>query len=134
MSLTSDRQTPYRDGVLVPVPVAAGTKIFGGAQVCVNQNGMAVPGATAVNLTYAGCADAMVDNSAGIDGAVTVLVRCKGAFKWVNSLVDPVTQASQFQTVYIVDDQTVAKTNGGNTRSPGGKLLMIDSDGGVWVQ
>ena len=34
---------------------------------------------------------------------------------------------------YIVDDQTVAKTNGTNTRSVAGKIIAVDADG-VWVK
>lgn len=34
---------------------------------------------------------------------------------------------------FIVDDQTVAKTNGTNTRSRAGIVAAVDADG-VWVQ
>lgn len=34
---------------------------------------------------------------------------------------------------YIVDDQTVAKTNGTNTRSVAGKIMDVDAQG-VWVR
>ena len=33
----------------------------------------------------------------------------------------------------MVDDQTVAKTNGGNTRSPAGIIDSVDADG-VWIR
>jgi len=37
------------------------------------------------------------------------------------------------KTCYIVDDETVAKTNGTNTRSAAGTVVGVESDG-VWVQ
>ncbi len=47
-----DRNTPYRDGELNPVPVAAATEIFGGHMVAVNASGYAVPAsATASQIT-----------------------------------------------------------------------------------
>jgi hypothetical protein len=133
MSLTADRNTPLKETECLGVLVAGGVKIFAGALVCANATGFATPGATAATLTYLGRAESYVDNTAGIDGAQEIIVRRKRAFKWINYATDLLTQANIGQTVYIVDDQTVAKTNGGATRSPGGKLLGIDTDG-VWVE
>jgi hypothetical protein len=133
MSLTADRNTPLKDTECLGVLVAGGVKIFAGALVCANATGFATPGATATTLTYLGRAESYVDNTVGIDGAQTLIVRRHRAFKWVNSAADPVSQANLGQIVYIVDDQTVAKTNGANTRSPGGKLVGIDTDG-VWIE
>lgn len=132
-SLTADRNTPLMSTELLPVPVAGGVKIFAGALVCANANGFATPGATATNLTYLGRAESCVDNTAGADGAVTINVRTRKAFKFLNLAADPATQACMGKTVYVVDDQTVAKTNGGNTRSAAGVMVGIDTDGGVWV-
>ena len=42
-------------------------------------------------------------------------------------------QADVGADCYIVDDQTVAKTNGTNTRSVAGKIIAVDADG-VWVK
>jgi hypothetical protein len=133
MPLTADRNTPFKETEMLNVPVAGGVKIFVGAMVCANANGMATPGATATTLTYLGRAESYADNTNGTDGAVNIIVRRRKAFKWVNSAADPITQASMGQVVYIVDDFTVAKTNGTNTRSPGGKLVGIDTDG-VWIE
>jgi hypothetical protein len=74
-----------------------------------------------------------VDNSAGADGAAVVLVRRGKVFKFANAAADPVTQASFGRLAYIVDDQTVAATNGTNTRSAAGIVLGVDADG-VWIQ
>ncbi|MDA8428932.1 MAG: hypothetical protein M0T70_06715 [Geobacteraceae bacterium] len=134
MALTADRNTPNKDGEIIIVPVAANAKIFAGAIVAANATGYATKGATATTLTYLGRADEYVDNTGGADGAKTIQVRRGKAFKWKNSAGDAVTQAELGKTCYIVDDDTVSKSNaGGNTQSAAGKVVGIDSDG-VWVQ
>lgn len=132
MPLTADRNTPYKGKELVVLPVAAGVKIFAGAMVVANATGFAAPGATSATLTYIGRAEERVDNTSGGDGAQNIQVRRGLAFRWKNSAADPVTQAELGKTVYIVDDETVAKTNGGNTRSLAGQVVQLDADG-VWV-
>lgn len=133
MALTADRNTPYKGTGLVSVPVAAGARIFAGALVVANANGYAAPGTTSTTVTYLGRAEQGVDNTSGGNGAVSVNVRRAHAFRWKNSAADAVTQAELGKVVYIVDDETVAKTNGGNTRSAAGKVVEID-DAGVWVE
>ena len=133
MSLSADRNTPYKEPTTIAVPMGANAKIYGGALVVANATGFAVPGATATTLTYLGRADQYADNTGGTDGAQTVLVRREKLFKWVNSGADPIDQSCLGKPCYIVDDQTVAKTNGGNTRSAAGKVMGIDTDG-VWVE
>lgn len=133
MALTADRNTPMKDGELIAVPVAASKKIFAGALVAANATGFATPGATATTLTYLGRADEYVDNSSGADGAKLVMVRRGKAFKFKNSAGDAVTQAELGKTCYIVDDETVSKSNaGGNTQSAAGKVIGVETDG-VWV-
>lgn len=131
MALANDRNTHHRDPDLVVVPMAAATTIYAGALVAANASGNAVPGSTVTTLTYLGRAEEQVVNS-GSAGDKSVTVRRGKAFKWKNSGSDPVTQASQGKTVYIVDDETVAATNGTNTRSAAGVMVGLDSDG-VWV-
>lgn len=131
-ALVADRNTPYKDTDLIAVPVAASAKIYAGALVAANATGYAAPGSTATTLTYLGRADETVDNTAGADAAKTVNVRRGKQFKFANLGADPVTQASLGKVCYIVDDQTVAATNGTNTRSAAGVVMGIDTDG-VWV-
>ena len=131
MSLIADRNTQMQDGELISVPVATGVTIFAGALVAANATGFAVPGAVSTALTYLGRAEEKVVN-AGADGAKSVLVRRGKAFKFKNSGADAVTQAELGQLCFIVDDETVAKTNGNGTRSPAGAVVGIDTDG-VWV-
>lgn len=132
MALANDRNTPFKDGELVAIPAAV-AKIFAGSLVAINAAGYATPGAVATTLRYGGRAEEQVDNTTGAAGDKSVLVRRNKAFKWLNHGADPIVQADLFTTCYIVDDQTVAKTNGVNTRSVAGKVIQIDADG-VWVE
>lgn len=132
-ALTASRTTPHRVVHTRSRPVAAGQKIFAGALVAINATGLAVKGATALNLKGIGIAEAMADNSAGVDSAINVSVR-RGAWAMANSAAgDQLTAADIGATCYIVDDQTVAKTTGGGTRSPAGTVVDVDASG-VWVE
>ena len=133
MPLTQDRMTPVRDGEVMPFAVAAGVEIFLGAQVAVNATGYLVQGSEATTLTYIGRADAHVDNSDGADGDETCLVRRNKAFLFKNDDADPVDQSLVGQPCYILDDETVAGTDGTGTRSESGTVLAVES-AGVWVE
>lgn len=130
-ALVSDRNTPFQDPGVLSVPMAAGAKIFAGAMVVAGATGYAEKGKTGVGLSYLGRAEERKDNTAGAAGAESVVVRRKLAFKWVND--GSITQAHLMKTAYIVDDQTVAATDGAGTRSPAGRIVGIESDG-VWVE
>lgn len=132
MALTRDRNTPTREAEFLELPVAAGAKIFAGALVAISAIGYAVPGSTAVGLKAAGRAEQAVDNTGGADGAVTVRVR-RGTFKFKNAAGDQVGLTHVLGNCYIVDDETVAATDGVGTRSVAGKVIGVDNDG-VWVQ
>lgn len=131
MPLTADRNTQMTDGELISVPMAA-VKVYAGGLVAANATGYATPGAVSTALTYLGRAEETVDNIGLAPGANSVQVRRGKAFKFANSGADAVTQASLGKLCYIVDDLTVALTNGNGTRSPAGIVLGVDSDG-VWV-
>lgn len=132
VALTKDRNTQRRDVVVFADPMAASVKIFAGALVCLNAAGFAVPGSTSTTLKARGVAQEQVDNSTGAAGAQQVNTR-RGCFPFANSAAaDEITRADIGATAYIVDDQTVAKTNGTNTRSAAGVIRDVDS-AGVWV-
>ena len=133
MALNQDRNTPYNDGEILAMPVAAGVKIFSGALVVANASGYVAPGTTATGLTYLGRADQHIDNSAGGDGDKSVLVRRGKAFRFANDSGDQVDQSSLGKVAYIVDDETVAATDGTSTRSPAGTVVGIDA-AGVWIE
>lgn len=131
--LTADRNTPLREGDLFNLPVATNIKIYGGALVMKNAAGFVTKGAVATGQICVGRAEDAVDNTGGADGAKTVTVR-SGVFKWANSAAgDLITSAMVGVDCYIVDDQTVAATNGTSTRSVAGKIVGVEADG-VWVR
>ncbi|MFI8609512.1 hypothetical protein ACIGFL_14500 [Pseudomonas sp. NPDC077649] len=132
-ALTKDRNTARRDGVQFSDPVAAATRIFAGSLVCLNAAGNAVPGSTATTLKARGVAQEQVDNSAGAAGDLRIETR-RGVFPFANSAAaDEITRADIGASAYIVDDQTVAKTDGTSTRSVAGIIRDVD-DAGVWVE
>ena len=132
-ALTADRPTLAQDGVLRTFPVEAAKLVYAGALVMLNGAANAVPGATATGLVALGRAEARAANSLGAAGAITVRVR-RGVFAFVNSTgADAIGNANVGATVYAVDDQTMALTNGTNTRSAVGTVHHVDADG-VWVE
>jgi hypothetical protein len=132
-ALTQDRLTDRRAGdTLFRHPVAAGVKIFAGALVVMNASGFVEPGTTATGKIGLGRAEEAVDNTAGSAGAVLVNYR-RGTFRFANAAGDAVTLASVGTDCFVVDDQTVAATDGGGTRSVAGTVLDVD-DAGVWVR
>lgn len=131
-ALTQDRNTPYREGGRHQDPVAATTKIFAGSLVCLDASGNAVPGSTATTLTARGRAEEQVDNLSGAAGDKTVNTSA-GVFRFANHGADAIDRADIGGTAWIVDDQTVAASNGSSTRSAAGTIDDVDADG-VWVR
>lgn len=98
-----------------------------------NAAGYATKGATATGCFGIGRAEETADNSTGVAGAISATYRT-GIFAFANSGGgDQFAQADIGKLCYIVDDQTVAKTNGTGTRSPAGIVEGIES-GSVWVR
>ncbi len=84
-------------------------------------------------LIVLGCFEEGVSNAGSMAGDVSVLVRRKGAFLWNNSAgTDAVTAARIGSPCYVVDDETVAASDGGHARSPAGIVVAVGHDG-VWV-
>ncbi len=132
VAATMPRTTPLVTTTTVARDVAAATKVLAGTIVCLNAAGLAVPASTALNLIADGRAEETVDNSAGAAGAEKVTVR-KGTFRFASAAnADLIGRTEIGKTVFLVDNQTVAKTDGGGTRSPAGKVHDIDA-AGVWV-
>lgn len=131
---TADRNTPQRSGVDFSFPVAASTKIFAGTIVGFNAGAAnATKGVTSTTFKAVGIAQEQADNSAGAAGDLRIAV-ARGTFKLANSSAgDAITIADYGSDCFVVDDQTVAKTNGTSTRSVAGKVRGVDADG-VWVE
>jgi hypothetical protein len=111
--------------------------IYQGALVCVDtaDDNLGKRGAASTTLIAVGIAQSTVDNTNGGDRGASVEVR-SGAYRFENSAAaDEVTADDHlFKVVYIVDDQTVAATDGTGTRSPAG--IVVGFEGSrpiVWV-
>lgn len=133
VALTSERNTRARIGDLRVEPVAATVKIWNGSLIMRNAAGYLTKGATATGCVGVGRAEKTVDNT-GAAGAASVEYRV-GVFLFANSAAaDLITIADIGRVCFIVDDQTVAKTDGTATRSRAGIVDGIEPTGGVWVR
>lgn len=132
MALVRERDTARRELHVLSMQVAANVRIFKGALV-VFDGGYAAPGRTATGLIAAGRAEQTIDNRGGAAGAERLNAR-RGTFCYPADPSDPVTQASLGRDCFIVDDGTIAATDGGGTRSRAGKVIDIEPDGRVWVE
>ena len=131
-ALTQERNTAKRTGVLLTLGSAAAVVHYAGALAARDVNGNSTPGAVATTLRGVGRVKETVDNSTGVAGDEFVDIE-KGIFRFANSVAaDEITRADIGNDCYIVDDQTVAKTDGSGTRSIAGKIHDVDSVG-VWI-
>jgi hypothetical protein len=127
----ADRNTLKKDGELIAVPVAASTVIEAGKMAAANADGHAVEASDTAGITVLGKADQRMDNSAGSNGDVDVLVERKKAFLFKNSATNPVTAAKIGKTVYVEDDETVSADTVNDI--PAGKCLGLEGSS-VWVE
>lgn len=131
-ALSAARPTKEMLGQMLSVPVKASTVCYAGGLAVAN-GGYAAPGTTATGLIALGRFEFNANNAAGADGAINATIK-PGIFAFANSAAgDAIAQADVGASCYIVDDQTVAKTSGTNTRSVAGKVVAVDADG-VWVK
>lgn len=132
-ALTASRSTPAAAGDVRKVPLPANGKIFQGGMVQITAAGYAAAGsATIANVTI-GRAEETVDNTGGANGDKSIKVR-RGIFRFGNSAAgDLIARTEIGKTVYVVDDQTVAKTNNAGARPAAGTCYDVDALG-VWVE
>jgi hypothetical protein len=129
----------------VEVAQAANMKIYQGGIVGLNAAGYGVPGSDASCIVVVGVAEmdpniGNVSDSTGLAAGVLTLRVIQGVFKFANSAAPNVlTIADRGRPCYLVDDQTVARTNG-LTPAPGGGqyisagiVIGVDSAGLVDV-
>lgn len=133
-ALTQDRKITRRTGRDLSLPVEAATTLYQGAIVVLNSSGNAVKGAANQNgLRAVGVAEEPAVNP-GAAGAVAVKVRRGESFLFANGAsADLLARADIGATCYVIDDQTVGKTNGSTTRAVAGIVRDVDADG-VWVE
>lgn len=139
-ALTKARNTPRLgpgEQILGSVDIAlkAGAKVFQGGIVCIDSTGYGVAASAALGLIACGIFDSekaaqpVLDNTAGASADLTARVQ-QGVFRLVNSgSTDTIAQADIGQVCFLVDDQTVAKTDGAGTRSPAGVIVGVDTSG-----
>lgn len=135
MALSADRNTKSRPGDTFSYPVLTGVTIYAGALVVLDANGYAKPAVAATGLTAVGRAEERVTNT-GASGSVWVLARC-GVYHFENSIgADEITQAEVGDNCYIVNDETLAKTDATGTRSVAGRVVAVANPptDGVWVR
>ncbi|WP_323042479.1 hypothetical protein [Gemmobacter sp.] len=132
-ALASDRNTIQLGGDTRVEPLAAAVKVWAGSLLMRNGSGHITKGAAATGCIGVGRSEALVDNGAGVAAARSVEYR-RGIFGFANSgATDQIGQADIGKLCYIVDDQTVARTDGTGTRSPAGIVDGIEGDR-VWVR
>lgn len=128
-ALTEDRATPERDGKRVSDPLADGALVFAGGMYALDGSGDAVAASAAGNAVRA-VALQRTDASSGderVEGAL-------GVFRFGNSeSADEITRTEIGLVCYVVDDQTVAKTDDSASRPVAGVVFDVD-DAGVWVR
>ena len=111
--------------------LGASQAIFAGSLLMRNASGHLIKGATATGAFGVGRAEAP---GVSISAGATPQTFREGVFQYANSAAgDLIATADIGAACYIVDDQTVAKTSGTNTRSPAGIIVDVDALG-VWVR
>ena len=132
MALSAPRNTPQALGDMRRSGLAASVVVFAGAMLMRNSSGYLTKGQTATGLVGAGRAEASATGGAGA-GDVSVDWKA-GTFRFKNSSAgDAITIADIGKPCWSVDDETVAKTSGTNTRSIAGFIHEVDAQG-VWVR
>jgi hypothetical protein len=129
---TQNRNTPSKLSNTRVYPVATGVKCLAGTIAVLSATGFVQPATVATTLTAVGRFAKEIDNTGGANGAVSATVE-RGIFRFENSAsTDLIALADIGNKCFIVDNQTVAKTNGTSTRSVAGYVDDVDSTG-VWV-
>lgn len=129
-----DRNTWRKDGLLIPMQMAATAIIYGGHMVGISATGYASPadkGSDTDNLAVIGVSDEYADNTTGADGSLGVLVRRGCGFCFANSTASPVTQALVGRPCFVEDSITVS-AGGVDSFRHAGTVMEVSPDG-VWV-
>ncbi len=127
---TTDRPTRIREGDELSPDVYQAVVIYGGTMVQKNATGYAVPASATIANTTLGIARHKVDNAAGASGDLKVRTLRNYIGVFGNSAAgDLITIADIGANCYVVDDQTVAKTNNAGARPVAGKIVDVDTFG-----
>jgi hypothetical protein len=130
-ALTQDRNTAEIIGDDRQGTLGLNQLAYAGGMLMRNATGDLLKGATALACIGAGRAE---ERATSTTAGVTPISFKVGTFRFANSAAgDLITKANIGTLCFIVDDQTVAATNGTNTRSPAGIVEGVDA-AGVWVR
>ena len=131
MALSADKMVTRRDGQLMNGPVAASTKIYGGALLAFDADGYLALAADTANFVFAGVADEYVDNSAGADGALNCTFRKKGDILMKTATV--VAQTNVGDNACLVSDDTVDLVGDTTNDVVAGVIVEFVDTTHVWV-
>lgn len=109
-------------------PLLHNVTVYGGS-IAITRAGYLVPPTTpSTTDIVVGVIDRYATSAGGTtDGAVTAEVAQGTFFLRCGTGSDALTQADVNQSIYLIDEQTVGKTNGGSTRPVAGTLRNIDT-------
>jgi len=127
---TEGRNTKRRNADKIAGLVNAAAVIFAGTLVTrLTANGNLVPAGTAA----AGVAVGVAEETVTGDGVKTVEYS-RGCYQFANSAAaDLIGKGDIGNPCYVVDNQTVAKTDNAAARKAAGKIIDVDA-AGVWVE
>jgi hypothetical protein len=133
-ALTARKNTPERTPEFVTGYLLTNTVAYqGGLAVIDTASGYTRPGLTATGLVAVGRFEETVSATGIASGVMKVRIR-PGIYRFGNSAdSDLIAIANRGAPCFIVDDNTVALTDGSSTRSVAGVIRDVDSVG-VWVQ
>ena len=126
------KDVPYRDGIRIPMLVAAGVAIAVNQMVATNDAGFAVPAHDATARLFFGRAEHDVDNTQGADGAAYIAVTRNRHFMFANDAAAPLTQADIGKPVAITGDGTVGQVM--QNKLIAGTMMGLDGGTHVWVE
>jgi hypothetical protein len=127
------RDAKDKGGTPVDFNVAASTLIEEGHAVSLDASGYLIPAADTASTTPIGIAMETVDNTLGLDGALSALVRtgCVGWFD--NDGTNPITQALLGVSAFVKTSASVCATAGTSNTIKIGTALKLDTTLGVLV-
>lgn len=120
----------------IDVPLKAAAKVFQGGMVAIDLTvGYGVAASATLSQVVVGrynaerAATPSLDNTSGASGALIARVE-QGIFRYANSAAaDAIAITEVGDICYVVDDQTVAKTDAAGTRPVAGRVMAVDSTG-----
>jgi len=129
-ALTGDISPLRKEGDVFGLPMKTAEQFFVGSSVAIQtSDGKAEKMTTKLGLIARGVC--VVSVTEGADPEVVNVEVQRGTFPRTNSGGDPILAATPHGTqVFAEDDQTVALTDGGGTRSPLGTFYGFDEDSG----